>query len=282
MTQSQTVPSVDRSVTACVACGCEEFERLFTLLTLGKYEATYCRCRRCQTLQVAHVDWLAEAYAAGAPQLDSGAAQRCILCSLYIRAMRQAGLVRRGGKVLDFGSGSGLLVRLLRDAGFDAVGYDKYVASAFGPEFSLSDLTPTTHFGADLITAFEVFEHIVCPKETLELLNANLSPDGVILFRTLLYQPESHGQDWEYLHPSLGQHINFFTAQGLVELGRPLNLTPVFLPFGFHLFVRAPRTVGVMRRTAIFALAAGQFAMARAIGLCDFRQARKDYHLIRK
>ena len=273
---SPETPPLDRETPACVACGGDDLENLFTKIVLDRHEARYSRCRRCRSLQVSRVGWLAEAYSDAIRQLDTGAAQRCILCGLYIRAMRQCGLLRRGQKVLDFGSGSGLLIRLLRDQVFDAFGYDTYVTSQLVPEFTLRELSRSTHFGADAVTAFEVFEHLVDPREALATIAANLAPDGIVLFRTELYQADKHGPDWEYLYTAHGQHINFFSAQGLTELGRPLGLTPVFLPFGFHLYVRQGRSVGAFRRLMLFKLAAMNFVLARMIGLCRFDQARSD------
>lgn len=276
MSQNPAPPPADRDLKSCLACG-GQLEELFTKQVLGKYGARYCRCSRCRMLQIPHVHWLGEAYSDSARQLDAGAAQRCIFAGLYIRAMRLSGLLRAGGRVLDFGSGSGLLVRLLRDQGLDATGYDKYVTSPFVPEFTLRRLTPQSRTNADMITAFEVFEHLLDPAETLALLAANLSDRGAILFRTELYRPGTHGPDWAYLHSAHGQHINFFTAQGLADLSRPLDLAPVFLPFGFHMFVRAGRRVGLLRRVLLLKLAILHFVLARAIGLCNFKQAQEDY-----
>ena len=188
----------DRDCSTCVFCDYGKLEPLFALPILGR-NVQWMRCGRCRSIQVNRVDWLDEAYRDLGVNIDTGCAQRSILCSLYVRAMRAAGLLGRGAKVIDFGAGNGLLVRLLRDQGFEALGYDRYVRPIDCAGFTVETLDAKTSHGADLVTAIDVLEHLPYPRRTFADIAANLSPQGLVLLRTPLYQPKVHGVEWEHL-----------------------------------------------------------------------------------
>ncbi|MFB3893897.1 MAG: class I SAM-dependent methyltransferase [Phycisphaerae bacterium] len=267
----------DRRASSCVACSAGTLERKFSKQVLGRYEAAFFQCAQCGTLQISDVYWLPEAYGAGARfDLDTGAAQRGLVCALFIRAMRMAGLLPRGAKVVDFGAGSGLCVRLLRDLGFDAYGFDKYTQMPFCRDFRIADLTAEGGLNARLITAFEVFEHLPDPAATLELLARNLGPGGAILLATSLYDPAAHGPDWEYLNPQHGQHINFFSRTGLSRLAGRVKTKVVCLPFNFYLVAPESAGVGAFRRLMLFIFSAAMFMACRLGGLCRFKYANLD------
>ncbi|MGH8229091.1 MAG: methyltransferase domain-containing protein, partial [Steroidobacteraceae bacterium] len=73
---------------------------------------------------------------------------------------------------LDYGGGQGLLSRLLREAGWNSASYDPFVDTA---------VCAQTLGVFDLITAFEVFEHVVDPNALLKQLKALLSPGGMVV-----------------------------------------------------------------------------------------------------
>jgi 2-polyprenyl-3-methyl-5-hydroxy-6-metoxy-1,4-benzoquinol methylase len=73
----------------------------------------------------------------------------------------------------------------------------------------------------DLVTAYEVFEHVPDVRRLIADLAALLNPDGVVLFSTLLsdgdvskWRPLS----WWYAAPRNG-HISLFSAKSLAALG---------------------------------------------------------------
>lgn len=120
-------------------------------------------------------------------------------------------------KLLDFGAGSGLLVRILRDIGIDAYFYDEYCKNIFARGFEWEkDKKPK------LITSFEVFEHLENPKETIFNM-LDISPN--ILFSTELL-PNPTPKKWWYYGFNHGQHISFYTKESLYFLAkeRQLNL----------------------------------------------------------
>jgi len=269
----------DRDCSTCVFCDCDRLEPQFALPILGR-SAQWMRCGRCRSIQVSRVDWLDEAYRDLGVNIDTGCAQRSILCSLYVRAMRAAGLLGRRGKVIDFGAGNGLLVRLLRDQGFEALGYDRYVRAIDCAGFTVETLDAGTHHEAELVTAIDVLEHLPYPRRTLADIAANLAPQGLVLLRTPLCQPKVHGVDWEHLGGEHGQHISFATREGLQHLAESAGLRANFLPMDFLLLTRPDQRAGALRRLRLTLRAGWYFFLARSMGLCRFENALRDIQLL--
>lgn len=110
--------------------------------------------------------------------------------------------------ILDYGGGAGLLAAMLRDAGFQASTYDP---------FSEFNQMPSGKF--DLVTSFEVLEHVPDPKSTVATMVSLLKKPGAILFSTLVQPPEfeSVGLNWWYAAPRNG-HISLYSTQALARL----------------------------------------------------------------
>jgi 2-polyprenyl-3-methyl-5-hydroxy-6-metoxy-1,4-benzoquinol methylase len=88
----------------------------------------------------------------------------------------------------------------------------------------------------DLITAFEVFEHVPDVDMLMSDLRALLAPGGIVLFSTLL----SDGQilqnrrlDWWYASPRNG-HISLFSRASLVLLAKRHGYTYGDMNYLFH------------------------------------------------
>jgi SAM-dependent methyltransferase len=114
---------------------------------------------------------------------------------------------------LDYGGGNGLLAKVLREAGWDSVSYDPLADKDVKAE----------HLGKfDLITAFEVFEHVPDVQGLMSDLRLLLSPGGVVLFSTLLsdgdIQPNRR-LTWWYASPRNG-HISLFSKRSLALLAK--------------------------------------------------------------
>jgi len=280
MSRDIPLPSIiDRDLSVCIACGGHDLRHRFSLRVLGEHQAEYDECAACGTLQVSRVTWLGDSYGRTRGDLDTGAAQRSILCSLFIRAMARTKVVSPRAKVLDFGAGSGLLVRLLRDQGFDARGYDRYTETALCRDFRVVD-TELENVRADLLTAFEVFEHLVDPLDTLRQLTSRLAPGGMVLLRTCLYDTTRHDENWPYLSPEHGQHINFFSSEGLRRLAQCVGMKVHFLPFGFHLLSAPDKRLGPFRRLRLLLTVSRYVVMARLLGLVQFKYAQSDNLLV--
>ena len=135
----------------------------------------------------------------------------------------------RSIKHLDYGGGSGFLVTLLRESHWQSVSYDPFVDR----NVSIEQLGKF-----DLITAFEVFEHVPDVQELMSNLCSLLSPNGLVLFSTLLSDGNIHSNQrisWWYASPRNG-HISLFSRKSLAILAQNYGVNFGSFSEGFHLF----------------------------------------------
>ncbi|MGB4841000.1 MAG: class I SAM-dependent methyltransferase [Saprospiraceae bacterium] len=163
--------------------------------------------------------WLEEAYKNVITNLDIGLVSRNISYANQLPGILDKHF-NNGGKYLDYGGGYGMFVRLMRDRGFDFYRSDKYCENLFAKYFDISDLEKGTKF--QLITAFEVFEHLPNPIEEIEKM---FELSASILFSTLV-QPGTvihSASDWWYFAPETGQHVSFYSIKSLKEISKKFN-----------------------------------------------------------
>ena len=225
---------------ACKICGAAtaHFGRQ---VVLGEFEAEYRRCGKCGYVFVVDPHWLEQAYSTAIAALDTGIVTRNLWLADATSALLGLSL-RNVRRTLDFGAGTGLLVRLMRDRGHDFRWYD-----AYSPNLLARGFESGLKGEFDMVTAFELVEHLPDPVSTLEKLRS-LAP--VLLISTELL-PSSARQldDWWYYAPDSGQHIGFFTEASLATLAERLGLR--LSSNGRNLHVLAPRDVS---RTLLRAL----------------------------
>ncbi|WBQ13133.1 class I SAM-dependent methyltransferase [Hyphomonadaceae bacterium BL14] len=130
-----------------------------------------------------------------------------------------------GKRLIDYGGGRGRTAQLLRDHDIDAVSYDPFYADALLPDWR-----------ADIVTAFEVVEHVPGQHALFEALLDLLAPGGVVLFSTLL-QPDSLVPDWWYASPRNG-HVSFHTSNSLAKTLRDVGADLISLSDEIHLAAR--------------------------------------------
>ncbi len=137
-------------------------------------------------------------------------------------------------RLLDVGCCRGEFVGLALKHGYDAYGIDmvpvfvKYARSSFGERFSLveSDMKSAVEklgvTSFDIITLWDVIEHIDEPIEFCRNLTEFLRPGGSIFFRT----PNRQGQmikRW-LLHPLFGDRITYVNPIEHVQIFGPPNI----------------------------------------------------------
>jgi len=123
------------------------------------------------------------------------------------------------GKILDFGSGIGLLLRGFKDRGFDALGIEESKAfrnmnvnDGIASAKSLADMADQTG-RFDLIVIKDVVEHLENPLETLSQLIAFLKPGGFLYIRV----PNRYAYPFHWAVDTKG-HVNHFTPAELKKI----------------------------------------------------------------
>jgi hypothetical protein len=109
------------------------------------------------------------------------------------------------------------LVRLLRDVGVNALWSDPYCENLVAKGFEYKNKNR-----ANLVTAFESFEHFVQPyDEMVKLLN--IAPN-ILLTTYIISDPAPKPSEWWYYGFEHGQHIGFYRLRTLRYLAEKFNL----------------------------------------------------------
>ncbi len=196
---------------------CESTSNLFSnYQILKKYNIEYYQCTECGFVQTEFPYWLDEAYSVAIADSDVGLVYR----NLNLSVLTSKIISRHfdsNASFLDYGGGYGLFVRLMRDKGFDFYWEDKFCQNIFAKEFTVSSDTKY-----ELVTAFEVFEHLSDPLPEVE---AMLQFSDSILFSTeLLPASNPRPGEWWYYAPQTGQHISFYSYDSLQKFSDRLGL----------------------------------------------------------
>ena len=229
---------------------------------LGHQPVTYLRCETCGAVQADAPTWLEEAYSDAIAKLDIGLLDRCqILANVTAMVLRSERL--RGGSFLDWAGGYGTLTRLMRDRGFDFAHSDPFASNIFaeGHERPSDAEGPGPDVERyDLVTAFEVLEHLEDPVAALAPLAR--STDLLLMTTQVLPDPAPRPGEWDYYALETGQHITFYTGSSLEHLARRLGFDGVVTSNLVHLFHRgkvSATTRALVRRPGV-AYGLGQLA----------------------
>lgn len=186
-------------------------------IILKKHKIQYYKCPHCGFIQTQSPFWLDEAYASPISDLDIGPVNRAFGTSFIVKTLILV-LFDHRSRYMDYGAGYGVFVRRMRDLGFNFFHYDKYCRNLFSKGFE-ADFSSDDKY--ELITAFEVFEHLTDPYEEIRYM-AQFSDN--IFFSTYLV-PENNPQpnDWWYFATDHGQHISFYTSKSLQVMAARLG-----------------------------------------------------------
>jgi hypothetical protein len=217
----------------CKICG-SAVKKIFDSVVLGQYEVNYYQCLDCQFIQTESPFWLEEAYQSAITDLDIGLIYRNIKFADILEKILLTNSIDPNRKFIDYGGGYGMFVRLMRDKGFDFYRQDIHCPNLFARYFDITDIKDQQNF--ELLTAFEVFEHLECPKQQLEIM---LSFSDNILFSTEFLPDNNPRPDtWWYFAPETGQHISFFTLKSLQNLAENYKLHLYSNGSSIHMFTK--------------------------------------------
>jgi 2-polyprenyl-3-methyl-5-hydroxy-6-metoxy-1,4-benzoquinol methylase len=205
----------------------------------------YVACRDCQ--QAFHrfvlddawqarrfADWMGQAAMAefarthGLDAFDAQFGRSCSRIAHVLRLERMTRTDRPGERprLLDFGCGFGEFVATAALSGFEACGVDWDTHRARGAVSGqarfyrdLAELEAQDPRPFQVVTLFEVLEHLVAPGELLQSLHRVMTPGGVLVAEV----PDCTGvrgiqspHDYACIHPL--EHLNGFVPRSLVRL----------------------------------------------------------------
>ena len=207
---------VDMNCPICQAIMAPHFQACI----LGRYDVAYYLCPSCGLLRTEDPYWLDEAYRDPIIGADTGLVSRNIAVARKLAAALFQFHDPRGA-YLDLAGGYGLLVRLMRDQGFDFYWDDPYAENLMALGFERAEATRP--FVA--VTAYEVLEHVHDPVAFLEQALSSCQGEA-IYFSTEVYEgPEPPApEEWWYYALHGGQHITFYRRDTLALLARRLGL----------------------------------------------------------
>lgn len=196
---------------------------------LKQYMVQYYCCDHCGFIQTEEPYWLAESYSEAIARNDIGLVNRNIAMIEPVMAVILS-FFNCNERFIDYGGGYGLFVRLMRDRGFDFYRSDLYAPNLFAQGFD-ADTNGVCQY--ELLTAFEVFEHLVNPVETIrEMLGFSSS----ILFSTFLVpMPPPSLEAWWYYSLDHGQHVVLYSLKSLKIIAQQLDLNIYSNRQSFHL-----------------------------------------------
>lgn len=201
--------------TKCKICGTEN-PPCFSAQLMGAHEVAYFHCASCGFVQTEEPYWLQEAYAQPINASDTGHLARNLFYAARLTVLLFL-LFGKNGRFLDYAGGYGVLVRLMRDVGFDYFWSDRYTQNLFATGFEWNRDVPV-----QAVTLFEVVEHLPEPMREMESL---LTICRTVIFSTELHpDPLPPPQQWWYYGLEHGQHIAFYSELTLQTIARKFNL----------------------------------------------------------
>lgn len=133
---------------------------------------------------------------------------------------------RTEGRILDFGSGWGYFLATAKEHGWATYGLEPLATAAVYARstFGLKIITDTLHEDTfpsdffDVITSFQVFEHLPYPKEDIQRLHRMIRQDGLILIEVPNFETWTMRLMKSRHRHFVQDHLNFFSFRTLSQL----------------------------------------------------------------
>ncbi len=140
------------------------------------------------------------------------------------------------GRVLDVGCALGFFVELCRRHGYDAYGFDpsnyavREAKKLVGGQKIQLGTAQTVQYPKkffDVITLFDVFEHLKDPRADIQKLKTFLKDDGILVIATgdtSSFLPRILKRRWTFYIPP--QHLFFFNRNNLTRFLKQIGFVP--------------------------------------------------------
>jgi len=198
---------------------------------LCRYDISYYKCPDCGFVQTEVPFWLEEAYTKLNFRRDIGMVDRSLIAGQTTVALAWRLQIPPNMPCLDWGAGTGLMVRWCRDFGMDFHYFDPYATNVFALGFE--EKAPSSSSAYAIVTAFEVAEHFADPVTDFCRL-FSLRPQH-LLFSTIVY--DGQRPDWWYFTDD-GQHVAFYTRRSLELIGEQFGYKLISNDRDLHMFTR--------------------------------------------
>ena len=138
--------------------------------------------------------------------------------------------IRSSGSLLDVGCSMGFLVKAASEQGFRAVGIDLNQKDIdYGVQnFKINLFKGFLHDHQqkyDVITSYNVIEHVSDPKKMLKDMSLRLNDRGIVVIGTHDIECLSHekeGVNWKHIVPN--EHMYYFSRKTLANLANSVGL----------------------------------------------------------
>jgi 2-polyprenyl-3-methyl-5-hydroxy-6-metoxy-1,4-benzoquinol methylase len=137
-----------------------------------------------------------------------------------------ANIPLRERRIFDFGSGWGFFLAVAKDRGWTTYGLEPLLASAVyaRAKFGLNIITDTLRENTfppdffDVITSFQVFEHLPYPKEDVQHLHKMLRQHGILYIEVPNVETWTMRVMRSHQRHFVQDHLNFFSGETLGHL----------------------------------------------------------------
>jgi len=147
--------------------------------------------------------------------------------------------------VLDLGGGLGYMRKAFADYGFKQYGTEvsaqiaQECARRFGFETWIGGIDVITKFAREIrfniITLFDVIEHLDQPLEVIRVLKEHLAPDGIVVIRTPNLMAIERQVLADYYYSFKLDHVLYFSPKSLTRMMSQSGFKPLFVETTSHL-----------------------------------------------
>jgi SAM-dependent methyltransferase len=131
-------------------------------------------------------------------------------------------------KHLDFGGGLGGLSRSFREMGWESFLFEEGFAFEVANQLGIQTIHQVEENFYDFITAIEVLEHLIEPRDAIETIAKALKPGGILLITTgNLSKHKGPISTWYYARKNPDVHVSFFSPAALSKMLRSEGLSRI-------------------------------------------------------